>query len=226
VGDLLFFPVPVPTPAELVKISSDRMFATAHEVGRRQWRDHGGIKPRSAPPRLDEEDFMRMENERRVRITLGRSILVIVMWVIILLSLYACAQEAFAKDHGFDKSDPTAQWFEGLKRPDDTLPKGSCCGPADAYGIEIVQDAIGDKGDEMGLARVTDGEPKTYPDGTIRLGLPNGTEFRFPKSKVNPLADGNPTKTAWAFFSVDTGDTGQPNNIRFIYCIIPLPPGT
>ena len=208
---------------------------------------HGGIKPRSAPPRPDERQhapectyrsggWMALGEcncmspvDSRESLPDREPGLIAHMLPWLLAGLIASAivfavRSASAMDHGFDKSDPTVQWFEQLKRPDDTPPKGSCCGQADAYSIEIIQDAIGEKGDEMGVARVTDGSPKEFPDGSIRVGVPNGTEFRFPKSKVNPLADGNPTRTAWAFFSVNSQVDG-PNTIRYIYCVIQLPPG-
>jgi len=131
-------------------------------------------------------------------------------------------------DHDFDKNDPFSIWIESLKRPDDPPPKGSCCGWADAYPIVIDQDAIGDEPDQMGYAHIgpNDG-PMQYPDGSIRVGLPNGLKFRFLKSKVNPLADGNPTDIAWGFFSVIVGEGPgySKNNIRYIYCIVQLPPG-
>jgi hypothetical protein len=140
---------------------------------------------------------------------------------------------ASAMDHGFDHSDPVVQWFESLKIPDDTPPKGGCCGKGDAYAIRILEDALGNSADksDWGLAEITDGSAKQWPDGTIRTPIPNGTQFKFPKQKVNPPEDGNPTPTAWAFLSVvEAGDEasrrdGKGNYIRMIYCIIPLLPG-
>jgi hypothetical protein len=186
----------------------------------------GGIKPSMM---LTEADLDRIEEERYMSGVGAIRTLRYILYAILFytaMTLWACST-AHSMDHGFDKSDPTAQWFESLKRPDDTPPKGSCCGFADAYGITIIQDAVGDTGDEMGEAIITDGAPKTYPDGALRVGLPNGLHFRFPKSKVNPLSDGNPTGTAWLFVSVNVGDgpSYTTNNIRFIYCVVPLPPG-
>ena len=125
---------------------------------------------------------------------------------------------ARAKDHGFDKNDPTVQWFESLKRPD--LPKYSCCGKADAYPVRIEQEPIGEEPDQMGLAIVTDGSAIAFPDGTKRPEIPTGFEFKFPLSKLNQLMDGNPTHTAWAFLAVYNG------KLSVLYCVIPLPPGS
>lgn len=130
------------------------------------------------------------------------------------------AGPALAQPHGWDPANPFSQWVEGLKRPDDTAPKGSCCGKGDLYSIVIDEDAVGDEGDAMGTARILDGSEREYPDGTKRPEIPNGTVFRFPKSKVNPPADGNPGSTAWAFLK--SYGNGVINNI---YCVVPLPPG-
>ncbi len=149
--------------------------------------------------------------------------------LIAALIVFSGHHYARATDHGFDKTDPFSQWMESLKRPDDTLPRGSCCSYADAYKIEILEDAIGSSPDQhdWGTAVITDGAPKEYPNGDLRVGLPEGMRFKFPLSKVNPLGDGNPTNTAWGFFSVIVGPTKdyRTNNIRFIYCIVPRPPG-
>jgi hypothetical protein len=134
------------------------------------------------------------------------------------LSLSCAPARAF--DHGFDPNDPVVKWFESLQLPDDR-PK-RCCGKGDAYKIQIVRDALGERDDEMGEAVITDGAAIEFPDGTRRLELPNGLRFRFPKSKLNPLSDGNPTDTAWVFVAIRTG---PPNEITKIYCVIPLPPG-
>lgn len=140
---------------------------------------------------------------------------------------------ALAMDHGFDPNDATVQWFESLKRPDDTAPKGSCCGKGDAYSIHILEDALGNANDESdwGTAEIIDGSAKKWPDGKTRTPIPNGTRFKFPKMKVNPPEDGNPTSTAWSFLSIVEGNdeaskaSGKGNHIRMIYCVIPIPPG-
>lgn len=139
----------------------------------------------------------------------------------LIVCMIVCS--AHASDHGWDPNSPVSKWVRGLYQPD-TPPDErdylhSCCGEADMYPIVIEQDALGDEGDSLGVARITDGSAKQYPDGAIRPPLKTGMTFRFPKSKVNPLKDGNPTATAWVFLSSYDGE------INRIFCIIPLPPG-
>jgi len=127
----------------------------------------------------------------------------VAVWTIVGALMLWLAWPAHAMDHGFDHSNAVVQWFDNLLRPDDLVPpRSTCCGKAEAYEIEILQEAIGQDGDDMGIARVTNGGEREFPDHMIRPPLPNGLEFHFPKSKVNPPADGNPTNTAWAFLSI------------------------
>ena len=132
--------------------------------------------------------------------------------------LAACAASpALARPHGWDETSPFAKWVAGLKQPD--LPTASCCGKGDLYTIEIVEDALGNEGKTRGRARILDGSALVFPDGQKREPIPDGTEFTFPKAKVNPPQDGNPAKTALAFLSVYN------EVIIGIYCVVPIPPG-
>ena len=173
---------------------------------------------RPIEPRLDEYEGSPLR-------VFGWFTLCVAFYVVIFLAWWM-TRPAHATDHGFDKGSAMSVWMDGLKVPWDVPPKMSCCGKADAYKITILQDAIGDDGDNRGLAVITDGRAIKYPDGTSRFALPDGTQFRFRKADVNPLGDGNPTNTAWAFLSVTSDpDSGVGNFIRMIYCVIPLPPG-
>lgn len=151
---------------------------------------------------------------------------------LLLVIAAACAQP-----HGWDPNSPMGKWINSLHIPDDIPPKSTCCGPADAYAIRITEDAIGDTKQVcmmgcikptplMGTAIITDGSAKEFPDHTFRTPLPNGTVIHFNASQVNPLSDGNPTSTAWAFLSVAQGTTPDQNSVNRVYCIIPLPPGS
>ena len=144
-----------------------------------------------------------------------------ILWIVALLIMFAMVMllpRAHALPHGWDPNNPVAQWFESLKQPN--KPKASCCGKSDAYTIVIEQEPIGDKDGEMGTAHITDGSAITFPDESKRIPIPDGTVFKFPLSKMNPLQNGNPTKTAWVFLSWNA----RLQKIETIYCVIPLPP--
>jgi hypothetical protein len=157
------------------------------------------------------------------------------LWTILIWNLVAVivgsaiilAWPAWSLEHAWDHQSDLSKWFDTLHVPDDPIPpKSLCCGKSDAYKIEIVRDAIGSDGDDMGIARVTDGAEIHFKDGTIRPGIPNGTEFKFSKSKINPLSDGNPTDTAWAFFRIWERPVTNEKYIGHVYCVIQLPPGS
>jgi hypothetical protein len=140
-------------------------------------------------------------------------------------SVIIMAWPAWALEHGWDKESALSQWFQTLYVPDDPIPPRSlCCGQSDAYKIRIIEDAL-DNDNRQGLAEVTDGAERHFADHTIRPGIPNGTQFKFPRSKVNPPSDGNPTDSAWAFFRIWTRPDGTPY-IGHVYCVVPLPPGS
>jgi hypothetical protein len=165
-------------------------------------------------PEMSWEPTSKLPPETPWGLAVGLASLVILMAIFTVLFL-SCAH---AMDHGFDHNDATVQWFESLMRP--YMPGSSCCGKADAYAVQIDREPIGEEGDLVGIARVTDGAAITYPDGTKRTEIPNGTEFKFPLSHLNPPKDGNPTSTAWAFLGSYNG------KISVVYCVIPLPPGS
>ena len=113
---------------------------------------------------------------------------------------------------GFDLKQPIPKWMSGLKRPD--LPESSCCGPADAYEVEILKDG-GPTGEW--IAEITHGEPRQYPDGTQRPPMPNGTKFHIVAQHVTKPDQGNPSWTAWLFTVVGLRTVT-------VYCLVPLPP--
>jgi hypothetical protein len=141
----------------------------------------------------------------------------------LLAPLILCATAfapASAFDHGFDPSDPVVQWFEHLRRPDvdeDYLGVVSCCGKGDAYAVDVVEDGGADR---EWAVKITDGSAIEFPDGTTRQPLPDGTVSRFPGSKVIKPNQGNPTKHAWVFISVWSGQVHE------VWCFVPLPPNT
>ena len=174
---------------------------------------------------LTEADFDRIEEERYQSgigaIATFRYVAIAVV-VYALLALAYCSH-AQAMDHGFDKSDPTAQWFEQLERPYcmEGVKHCFCCGKADAYQIRIIEDATIDGDDADGTAEITDGSAINYPDGTARKPIMTGLQFHFKGKDVVKLDAGNPTKTAWAFL----WPTADGKGISEQWCIVPLPPG-
>ena len=113
---------------------------------------------------------------------------------------------------GFDLTQPVAKWMSELKRPN--APTNSCCGPADAYEIEIIKEG-GDA--DFWDVKIVHGESREYPDGTKRPPLPNGTIFHIRPERVTKPAQWNPTKTAWLFVAVSY-------HAVTAYCLVPLPP--
>jgi hypothetical protein len=124
----------------------------------------------------------------------------------------------------YHPSQDLANWFESLKRPDFDASVSSvmsCCDAGDAYPIVILQEATIGGSQEDGIAQVTDTSARIVvrPDGSRKYRSPwNGPNpFKFTGKKITREMDGNPTPTAWVFYSVF-------NNI--IYCVVPLPPGS
>ena len=124
----------------------------------------------------------------------------------------------------YHPSQDLANWFEAFKRPDfdpSVSSVISCCDSGDAYPIIILQEATIGGGQEDGIAQVTDTSARIVvrPDGSRKYRSPwNGPNpFKFAGKKITREMDGNPTPTAWVFYSVLT---------RYIYCIVPLPPGS
>lgn len=114
---------------------------------------------------------------------------------------------------GFDvEHNKRAKWMSELKRPDN--PPNSCCGPSDAYEVEITKD--GGTTAEW-TAVITHGEARVYPDLTRRPPLPNGTIFHVQPQRVTKPDKGNPTWTAWIFVTVGM-------RAVTIYCLVPLLP--
>lgn len=114
---------------------------------------------------------------------------------------------------GFDVSVGQAAWMKSLQQPNQP---SSCCGPADAYPVEIIEDG---GTDHVWRVRVTDGRPYKYPDGTVRPYLPTGTEFQSLPGHVTKPKQGNPMNSAWIFVAVSSI-----YHTVFIYCVVPLPP--
>ena len=124
----------------------------------------------------------------------------------------------------YHPSADLAQWFESLKRPDFDPSKesvSSCCDAGDAYPINILQEASIGGGIEDGIAEVTDTSARVVvrPDGSrkYRFKWPGPTQFKFAGKKITREKDGNPTPTAWVFYSVFR---------NYVYCVVPLPPGS
>lgn len=150
---------------------------------------------------------------------------------IILLNMPAYAQHSGtmpAYDGPvYQPSQAESDWFEHLKRPDyDAVTMGSvvsCCDAGDGYPIVILEEATIGGTQKDGLAEVIDpsarmivkpnGEKKWRPEWTAPR------QFHFAGKIITREIDGNPTKTAWVFASLDFGVP------REIYCIVPLPPG-
>ena len=133
-----------------------------------------------------------------------------------LLALLMVAVPAFAFDHGFDHTTERSQFFGQLKRPD-FYPQ-SCCGEADAYEADIYRK----NPDGSYTVTITDGSAITYPDGTRRGYIANGTKVIVPSTKINPPVETqhNPTGHAWLFMSVFSSGPGN------IFCFAPLPEGS
>jgi hypothetical protein len=162
--------------------------------------------------------------DRRAHRDFVKLIIALVVGYLVVAVAVACwsVRAARAFDHGFDPASPVTQFFDRLQRP--YCPPGigvcSCCGKADAYPVAIDQDATPDGDKPDGIAHVIDGSAVTYPDGTLRSFIPDGTVFRFTGRDVTKAKQGNPTRTAWAFLGVGVG--GQ---IAIVWCVVPLPPG-
>lgn len=136
--------------------------------------------------------------------------------LVLAFSLSFCGHPSFAVDHGYDRESPRTQWFESLMMPDQ--PQSKCCGKADAYEADIYEN----NHNGTWTVTVTNGREITFPDGTKRPGIPDGTKFIVPDSKVNPPVDGNPTGHAWIFLKIDI-ESGRPVGI---YCFVRLPDGS
>ena len=120
--------------------------------------------------------------------------------------LCALAPPVGALDHGFDHNSELVKWFEGLHRKSDRFP---CCGMGDAYPIVIDQEASLGGSEVDGIAHVTDGSARKYPNGDTRQPIPNGTVIHFSGRQVTREIDGNPTSTAWAFIAVVNPKEGE-----------------
>jgi hypothetical protein len=149
--------------------------------------------------------------------------------IIVLLGalFFACVRPAAAFDHGFDPYDPTVQWFEQLKRHD-YMPY-SCCGKADAYAADLYTRNPDGSYD----VTITDGSAITFPDGTKRPELPNGSVVHVPAGQINPPTEtqGNPTGHSWLFVSIrrvydDAHPGGDAATPGLTYCFAPLPEGS
>lgn len=130
-----------------------------------------------------------------------------------------------------------AEWFESQLR-DDTpsdaaYGRASCCGWGDVYPIEILEDAYPPHTgtEDNGTAKVTDASArqivippsKDWPHKQVKQRKKiNDDElvFHFSGNKYAKEWNGNPTKTAWAYLNVS-----EDGHLKFVYCIVPLPPG-
>jgi hypothetical protein len=147
---------------------------------------------------------------------------------LVVFSLIWGISHAFAFDHGFDPYDPATKWFGQLLRHD-KMPE-PCCGKADAY----VADTYTRNKDGSYDVTITDGAAVTFPDGTERPEIENGSVIHVPWNKINPPSEtmGNPTGHAWVFVSVARDYTGGlPNGVPlpkpgYAYCFAPLPEGS
>lgn len=172
---------------------------------------------------------MRMGTVRRERVGWGAArasgvmLEVLRAWLfwlpLILAAAFPCIRPVHAFDHGFDHADQTVQWFDQLQRPDDSDPLHKCCGVGDAYPVRIIEEGGNDPEVADWTAEVTDGSAIAFPDGTQRAEIPNGTIIHFPGTRVTKPQQGNPTKTAWAFLSVN-----MMHGVSFVWCVVPLPP--
>jgi predicted RNA-binding protein with TRAM domain len=116
-------------------------------------------------------------------------------------------------DRGFDHSKPLVKWFDTVQRPD--ARPATCCGLADAYEGDVYVN----RGDHYDVT-ITDGSEITYPDGTHRLPIANGTVVNVPIAKVTQPKDGNPTGHGVLFITVQDG---KPLGT---YCFVPMLPGS
>jgi hypothetical protein len=144
---------------------------------------------------------------------------------LVIAALFMTPTPARAFDHGFPKDTERSRFFEQLKRPD--YYPHSCCGEADAYEADIYQRNADGSYD----VEITDGSEKTYPDGTFRIGLKNGTKVRVPSDQINPTTETqfNPTGHAWLFVSARRGygsDANPDAEPGMTYCFAPLPEGS
>ena len=124
-----------------------------------------------------------------------------------------------AMDHGFDKSDRAVQWFEKLMRPD--VKQQPCCGKGDAY--QVVRYWRNQPASlHTWTVVIGDGSFISYPDGSYRSAIADGTEVVVPDTKVNSPTDDldNPTDFSWVFMAVDSRE-----GVSMIYCFIPHPQG-
>lgn len=108
-----------------------------------------------------------------------------------LFSLMANGTQARDFGQWGDADAEIAQWYAGLRQPDN--PKQSCCGEADAY----FADQIVVEGDKV-FAIITDDRP----DGPLgRQHVPVGTRIEVPAHKYKFDA-GNPTGHTIIFLSL------------------------
>jgi hypothetical protein len=146
--------------------------------------------------------------------------------IAVLLALFGKPAHAF--DHGFDPLSETSIWMRQLVRPD--FATSNCCGKGDAYGADIYNRNPDGSYDIV----ITDGDAITFPDGTKRVPLKNGTEIHVEKNKVNPENEqaGNPTGHAWVFVSPyveryeDEAHEIPVTRPGTIYCFVPRAPNT
>jgi hypothetical protein len=138
------------------------------------------------------------------------------MRTIIAALLTLICSPAVALDHGFDPNDPVTQWFETLMMPD--IPGARCCGAADAYKVEILEEGEWDGNGPDWVVSIKDGSAIKFPDGKSRAEVPNGLIIHVPAYKVTKPKQSNPTHNAWIFMSVNDGHVGA------IFCLVPLLP--
>jgi hypothetical protein len=144
-----------------------------------------------------------------------------------LVILLALTAPAAAFDHGFDHFTERSKWFDQLKRPD--YYPHPCCGAADGYEADIYQRNPDGSYDVV----ITDGSEITFPDGSTRPGLPNGSKVHVPANRINPPSEtkDNPTGHAWLFVSImrsydEDHPGGNAATPGIVYCFCPLPEGS
>ena len=120
------------------------------------------------------------------------------------------------------QSAETEAWFESLR----SYNGNPCCGQGDAYPVRIDVEPPPDSTELLGHATVLDGSARrmVLQNGDIIQTAPvnpNRMQFLFPGRILVKEKYGNPLKTAIAFLRVDTG-----GNISFVFCVVPLPPGS
>lgn len=121
-----------------------------------------------------------------------------------------------AEHHGETIDTRQKEWVHTLKVPGPEPRVSSCCGFGDMYEADIYQRLP--NGDY--IAEITEGSEKVFPDGSVRVRVPNGTRIHVPASRVNPPHDGNPMGHGIIFLSVY--ETDPPG----VYCFVPLPMGS